>query len=433
MNFKFIYCALFSLLFSLASPQAQAQVITTFSTNNSWEAFSIEDQNLVPLNAPTIMGMGFWEPVELSATQPDACNGGGISYPGTPIFSPGNAVCFGKPEDAFITSFFRKNFQLSAGASPLCHATVTVRADDAFRLYVDGTLLPATAAFACGNTGLFVNINGAGSTTIFTIDIQPFLDLSLTTHTILFEVFNCSEINYLAASVDIAQELTCTPNPQINFSFFTLDSGSFLDISGVGGGAGCYSHEDWRVYVTPNLGSPFTLLYSIDNSTRTGAARRVELPVGCRWYRIFHRVKYTKCDGTVVRRESLIGPFSFCTPPALVAAPQTIIEAASGEVLSEFSDNISVDKPFQATVKPVLPEVSAYPNPASLTLTVAIQDAAAAESVRLIDLQGRTVFEKQAPEQHVEIDCTAFPSGIYSIQVIYPERGLFVQKVQIIH
>lgn len=433
MNYKFFYCALLCLLFSLASHRTQAQVPTTFSTNNSWEAFSIEDQNLIPLEAVTIMGMGFWEPAELSATQPDACNGGGLTYPGTPIFSPGNAVCFGKPEDAFITSFFRKNFQLSAGASPLCHATVTVRADDAFRLYVDGALLPATAAFACGNTGLFGNINGVGSTTIFTIDIQPFLNLSLTTHTILFEVINCTEINYLAASVDIAQELTCTPNAQINFNFFTIDSGSFLDISGVGGTAGCYTHEDWRVYVAPSLGSPYTLLYSIDNSTRTGAARRVQLPVGCQLYRIFHRVKYTKCDGTVVKRESLIGPFSFCTPPGLVAAPQGITEAASGEVFTEFSANVATDQPFQATLKPVLPEVSAYPNPASSTLTVAIQDAAAAESVRLIDLQGRTVFEKQAPEQHVEIDCTALPSGIYSIQVIYPEHGLFVQKVQIFH
>ncbi|NUO02192.1 MAG: T9SS type A sorting domain-containing protein [Saprospiraceae bacterium] len=433
MNYKFFYCALFSLLFSLASHRTQAQVSTILSTNSSWEAFSMEDQFLQPFTANEIMGMGFWQPVELSATQPDACNGGGLTYPGTPIFSPGNAVCFGKPEDAFITSFFRKNFELSAGANPLCHATVTVRADDAFRLYVDGTLLPGTSLFACGNTGLFLNINGVGSNNIFTIDIQPFLNLSLTTHTILFEVINCSLINYLAASVDIAQELTCTPNAQINFNFFTIDSGSFLDISGVGGIAGCYTHEDWRVYVTPNLGSPYTLLYSIDNSTRTGAARRIQLPVGCHWYRIFHRVKYTKCDGTIVQRESFIGPFSFCTPPGLVAAPQGVIEAASGEVLTEFSDNISADKPFQATVKPVLPEVSAYPNPASSTLTVAIHEAGAAELVRLIDLQGRTVFEKEAPEQQVEIDCTALPSGIYSIQVIYPERGLFVQKVQILH
>lgn len=74
-----------------------------------------------------------------------------------------------------------------------------------------------------------------------------------------------------------------------------------------------------------------------------------------------------------------------------------------------------------------------YPNPAHSTLNLFIPKDQAVEFLRLIDMQGRIVFEQQTLEQQLEIDCTVFPSGVYTLQVIYPDRRQSVHKVQITH
>jgi len=431
MNHKSIFQLIFSMLLWMAMHQVQAQVSTIFTTDHTWSGYSIPGQNLAPLGSDVIMG-GSWAPVEASATLPGECIQTQLNHPGTPIFSPGNAGCFTNMGDpnSNITSYFRKDFTLNGNSGPLCSATITAQGDDYFRVYVDGTLLPGTTFVTCGQSRTVTEVSGKDWHITYTFNIMPYIDLSLTTHTILFEVGNCWNMNYISASVNIVQELNCTPNPFIYHSF----SGNILNIWGVGTEAGCYTHEDWTVWVKPSSGGSYTVLYSVQNSTRLGAYRNITIPPGCNLYRILHRVKYTKCDGTIVSRELLSWTIPFCTTPGLVAPTQTIVEDASGDVLTGIFNTVPEGTtPFGADVNTNLPEVLAYPNPVQSILTVVIPDADMAGEIRLIDLQGRIVFEQQATEQHLKIDCAAFPSGIYSLQVVYPDRGMSVQKVQIIH
>lgn len=431
MNRKSILCMSLLLFCLMALQQIQAQVPFIFTTDHTWSSYSKAGRVLSPLSFDVIFEGGTWAPAETSETKPDECGDPGdppIVLPGPAIFSPGNAVCFRGWEDSAITSYFLKTFDLGSNSGQICHANITIRADNNFRLYVDETLVAGQNYTTCGLWD-YIQLTGSTPVNLYTIDILPYLNTSATTHSILVEVGNCDYHTYLSAYVDISYELNCTPNPAINFSF----AGNTLNVSGLGFLNGCYTHEDWNVYVKPSTGGSYTLLYAVQNSTRLGASRNITIPPGCNSYRILHRAKHTKCNGTIVQREALVGPITFCTPPGLAAAPQGITEDASGDVLTDFSENISIDKPFQATVNPVLPEVSIYPNPAHSTLTVQIPNADLAGEISLIDLQGRTVFEKQVTEQHLKIDCIAFPSGIYILQVVYPDKGMSVQKVQISH
>lgn len=431
-------CFLFLvLLLAFTSFEANGQFVTAFSTDNSWSAYSHNDVNNDPRPYDVVLS-GAWAPAETSTTLPGQCvTSTPLTYPGTPIFAPGRVQCnFGGKGHDEITSYFKKTFTLNGEDNSICHAELTVRADNFFRLYVDGDLVQGTNQYLqyCQTIN---NVIGWDWHTIYTVDIAPYLDLSLSTHTIVFEVGNCSYINYLAASASIMQELTCIPNPQISYNFTSTDEGSLLTAGGLGS-AGCYTHEDWRVYYTPTLGSPYSLLYSVDNSSRIGAARRIELPVGCFWYRIYHRVRYTKCDGSIVQREVLIGPFYFCSNSdggggGLAETPETLTENLSGDNLSGLEGNVPSNTVYTHSQLALKAGISVYPNPAQAMVTVAIPDGETAELVRLIDLQGRMVLEQRVQDQQFELDCTLLPSGVYSVQVIYRDGSQAAKKVQIQH
>ncbi|NUO02191.1 MAG: T9SS type A sorting domain-containing protein, partial [Saprospiraceae bacterium] len=191
-------------------------------------------------------------------------------------------------------------------------------------------------------------------------------------------------------------------------------------------------------YYTPTLGSPYSLLYSVDNSTRIGAARQISLPAGCYWYRIYHRVRYTKCDGSIVQREVLIGPFYFCSNSGgggggLAETTEVLTENLSGDNLSDLEGDVVSNTPYTHAQLALKAEISVYPNPAQAMVMVAIPDGEIAELVRLIDLQGRIVLEQRVRDQQFELDCTPLPSGVYSVQVIYSDGSQVAKKVQVQH
>ncbi|NUO02427.1 MAG: T9SS type A sorting domain-containing protein, partial [Saprospiraceae bacterium] len=57
----------------------------------------------------------------------------------------------------------------------------------------------------------------------------------------------------------------------------------------------------------------------------------------------------------------------------------------------------------------------------------------AADAIRLLDLYGRVVFEQRQVAEQVDLDCSALPAGLYTIQVIFEDRSQSVHKVQISH
>lgn len=95
---------------------------------------------------------------------------------------------------------------------------------------------------------------------------------------------------------------------------------------------------------------------------------------------------------------------------------------------------IGLAAPGQATIATaatVHPQV--YPNPANDELNVVLPVDAKADLIKVIDLQGKVVFEQRNPEQHLKIDSSKFIAGMYAIQIIYPDGSHSVEQIVITH
>jgi N-acetylneuraminic acid mutarotase len=74
--------------------------------------------------------------------------------------------------------------------------------------------------------------------------------------------------------------------------------------------------------------------------------------------------------------------------------------------------------------------IQLYPNPVSDVLTV--RGCENSESIRVIDLNGRLVYATAVTHQYsVTIDCSAFDSGIYFVQVVNENQEVFTDKISV--
>ncbi|MGZ3861762.1 MAG: T9SS type A sorting domain-containing protein [Bacteroidia bacterium] len=89
-------------------------------------------------------------------------------------------------------------------------------------------------------------------------------------------------------------------------------------------------------------------------------------------------------------------------------------------------DNVSFSSPT-TSVSLFNPsqELSVYPNPVSGVLTVNNTNR---NSVSLIDVIGKTIYENNAREEKVKIDVSTFPKGIYFLQT-HGEEGTTTRKI----
>ncbi|MFM9949045.1 MAG: T9SS type A sorting domain-containing protein [Saprospiraceae bacterium] len=81
----------------------------------------------------------------------------------------------------------------------------------------------------------------------------------------------------------------------------------------------------------------------------------------------------------------------------------------------------------------ILVEPQIYPNPANDELNIALPLDAKAGLIKVIDLQGKVVFEHRNPEQHLNIDSSKFIAGMYAIQIIYSDGSQSVEQIVITH
>ncbi|NUO02661.1 MAG: hypothetical protein HUU01_18800, partial [Saprospiraceae bacterium] len=129
MKQRFLHPLFFFILVALTTFKANGQFVTTFTTDNSWSAYSHNDVNNNPRPYDVVLG-GAWAPAETSTTLPGQCvTSSPLTYPGTPIFAPGRVQCnFGGKGHDEITSYFKKTFTLNGEDNSICHAVLTVRA-----------------------------------------------------------------------------------------------------------------------------------------------------------------------------------------------------------------------------------------------------------------------------------------------------------------
>ncbi|NUN99106.1 MAG: hypothetical protein HUU01_00670, partial [Saprospiraceae bacterium] len=281
MKPKIIYSAFFSMLLCLVTHQIRAQITTSFTTDSLWRGYSTPDRNEEPLPYNSILTGGTWEAVETSTSLPNSCLDAPLTFPGTPIFSAGNVSCNNSSEEAVFTSFFRKNFTLNGGNNPLCSASITVRADNLFRVYVDGTLVPGPDHQACGGFN-YENLSGWNFFQTYTVNIMPYINLSLPTHTLIFEVGNCNYVNYLAASVTINQGY---PNVSPAFTVQTYCNNNW-SVTATPTTPGGFNHT-WELYQTNVQGATTggTLV-----ATQTGPTANFQWLDLSKFYYIIHRV-----------------------------------------------------------------------------------------------------------------------------------------------
>ena len=72
-----------------------------------------------------------------------------------------------------------------------------------------------------------------------------------------------------------------------------------------------------------------------------------------------------------------------------------------------------------------------YPNPVHQSLFINLENASDVKSVRLYDETGRLVYQTSCDDTHVEIDCTRFANGHYTVQFL-SEKGRRVESRKIV-
>ena len=82
------------------------------------------------------------------------------------------------------------------------------------------------------------------------------------------------------------------------------------------------------------------------------------------------------------------------------------------------------DYPSQATV-------TLYPNPVHQSLYINVENAPDVKMVRLYDETGRLVYQAACDDTHLEIDCTRFANGHYTVQFLN-EKGRRVESRKIV-
>ena len=82
------------------------------------------------------------------------------------------------------------------------------------------------------------------------------------------------------------------------------------------------------------------------------------------------------------------------------------------------------DYPSQATV-------TLYPNPVHQSLFINVENAPDVKMVRLYNEAGRLVYQADCNDTHLEIDCTRFANGHYTVQFLN-EKGRRVESRKIV-
>ncbi len=96
------------------------------------------------------------------------------------------------------------------------------------------------------------------------------------------------------------------------------------------------------------------------------------------------------------------------------------------EAKLNISCNVGIDEFVNET------QILAYPNPVSQSLNIRFEKAVSmAAQVQMLDNTGRCVFVSQVPQDKMQIDCTRFAAGVYTLRIL-DENGTTVDTRKVI-
>jgi hypothetical protein len=87
-----------------------------------------------------------------------------------------------------------------------------------------------------------------------------------------------------------------------------------------------------------------------------------------------------------------------------------VVEYQLGSCVLATSDNL----------KPQIPTIACYPNPAEDQINFTISDDNKVEQIQIIDFQGKTMIQL-TEQQERTIDISAIPQSIYLVKVVYKD------------
>ena len=406
-------------------------------TDNTWQQKGYSGLNYNPIDWSNLLALGTMQAVTVNPTLTSVCSVTVGSMPGGVITGPtGNNCSIGT-----VTRIFKKTFDVPFGG-PLCDAVLNVRADDLFRVYINGHVVPGNLIFSC-NGGTYNSLNGTTSTQIYTIHLTADI-IAPGQNTLFIEVINCStpnlspNIHYLSASLNIVNHI---PNNEAAFNY-TIQNGTQQSarllltpvinpkahkIAGIG-------NLSWTIEQSSSENGPWTLF---QHTVTTESTLSANLP-NCYFYRITRAIT----NGCSIATYTII---IFVCEEGFIAGGRDktsfVAESESPDLrkifegenldLNDFLLARPVDEKSDAgnenelqlreenTVEQSTPgSILVSPNPASDYITIQFNGQVSEETVVYIfSPLGLLQSFNLLNENSRRIDISSLPAGIYFIKI----------------
>ena len=371
---------------------------------------------------------GVWE-APVNFTDVDCVPTGVL--PGNVITHSNSNIC----QAPFSTTrFYRTTFNMDFSAG-VCSATLAVRADNGFRVYIDGNVVPCGAILGDGgetNCAIAANVVGDKHFILYNLNIAAFLNLQSLNHTLIIEVINCDYQTWLSARADF------TPTINLNSSFVWSLTGSSL-----GGPMSLsltpqnpnYTSHHWLVEVASSSSGPFTIIYNSRTDSKyrpgsTGTTTVQNIPRSS-FIRVTHTVSFL-CGSAST---------TIIIPTAEFQAGNESYLSVESDGETTYTDLTSSASPFSKSIVSQEnagvqkeeyhdTEISIFPNPFSDRFRINT-NGLEQYSMHIFDSMGRMVLEKSSDEtntQEFEVDLSGFANGIYRVSILDKSGNLIESK-----
>lgn len=452
-NFLFPFFSFFMLFYAnLATAQTTPAVFEVI-TDDTWTSriLPVSENGGIyyvnPVSGATLTG-GTWGATKIVNNYTQGCQIiGNYTNPGN-IITEINAPTLSPCDYGNTTTFFQKNFTLPLAFYDMCDVYMDIRADDAFRLYINGFNIPAAAYPAYSGGGCPGNstaIIGGSFKKVYHVLIPFDYLIPGANNQIIIEVQNCgsssTDPSYVTAKLKALRYLQpseanfkflVAPSPfypgrsQVNFSPATSTATEF--------GQGIIN-VNWTIEYSDSPNGPFQPLI---NANTVNSDLRTLLD-DCRYY----RVTRTVTNGCSTVSFSKIIYFCDAQEPEKNTGNIKWIKSddnvyVTEEKGQELPDNIYAypameeEEVIEDRTTTNEDNVSVAPNPASdeLYLSSPLPNT----SALIYDVMGKKLLEIPLYQETTVVYTSQFTveSGLFIVQLIDNETGKILEAKKLV-
>jgi hypothetical protein len=449
-NFKLFTLVLFHFLSILQV--VYSQVVVTSANPNDWSLANVAGYNNQAPSASFLAGLNYnLTPVGY----PGTCSNIN-STPAAQMTVPAPVVCGQQNQTRYYMTTFNLN------NDPLCYViSAKVRADDAFRVFINGTQVsPGALTLTCNGNNL-TQLNGNNWNTVYTLpSFQPLLVTGQ--NTIIIEVPNCATISYLSALFTFNPLPALPTGNQIHFSTIQGSGGYQASLWGVnpksmkilGYSSGVWT-GNWTIESSSSPNGPWTLFSN--NSENTSSQATPWLPAVFlygKYYRVTYQITticgtsssysvytfFVNCQGCLtnggiieqfVQNPSSVSQEIEYWTSEIIERDASETQTAISEFINYASDSLSLD--VMNSTKEIFQK--AYVDQSSNLLNLTLNEGNSnAAYVEIYSILGKMIWAGDVHEQ-LSLDISTWADGIYIIhgkedkyQTIKPKKVLICRN-----